>query len=834
MEVFKRYLILIFIAFLILSANKASAQYQSITNEGTDFWLAFTECYDLTTATYTLNISSRYATSGNVSIPGTGFSQNFTTVPNVVSKVSLPPNDATIIGSEYIAARGVHVTSTDPIVVYASTAHQYRSEASLVLPTPSLGTEYRAMSYYTENTNGLMQSEFIIVAAGDTVTVEINTTSNTEMGQPAFTPWTITLNPGEVYQVQAQADGDDLTGSIIRSVAPTEDVSFAVYSGHVWAWTFCFGNKDPLYEAVFPTTTWGKEYILLRTPNRAFDEFRALAHYDSTFLSVDNVVVDTLMAGEFYADSFSVATYVTADKRISVAVFTLSGSCDLYMDCDPSMVLYNSNEQMFLDTITFYTTDQYAIDSNYVHIVTRTVDTSTIDFNGVQVSLTENWNVFLWDSAYSYATFLVDTGSHTITTTECGFLAYVVGMSYAESYYYAAGVSLMDLTDTITFSNISTGLPIICVGDSIQFVSSTSGNPLSFSWHFGDGDSSDIPNPVHVYPDSGLFPIMLAIEYVCLIDTIFDTLSVILKPVVDIGLDTLICEVGGQIILDAGNPNMSYIWSTGATTQQITVTQTGTYWVIVDNSVCITGDTIMITIPIPPNPDIASSTNLICQYDDVIFTGTTDQPVLSWSWEFGDGNGSSTQNPSNAYQSGGNYTYQLIIEYDCHTDTLTGTLEVLTMPVVDLGPDTALCLPVPYGLDAGNSGMGYLWSTGEDNRTIEAPKTGTYSVKVNNQFCEGNDEVYVDIPLEAIIPNVISPNGDELNELFEIAGIDRCEIYNMKIFNRWGEIVFETDDPLNEFWDGKNTSGEEVNAGAYYYVLDNEQNPLKGVITVIR
>lgn len=153
---------------------------QNITNEGTDFWLAFPECHDLTTATYQVNISAQTAASGTVEIPGTGFSQNFTITPGQISRVVLPAADAVITQSEILLSRAIHVFSNAPVVVYANTYHQYRSEASLVLPNIALGDEYLITSYPSQVNTTLKQSEFIIVAAGDSVTVEITTTTNTE------------------------------------------------------------------------------------------------------------------------------------------------------------------------------------------------------------------------------------------------------------------------------------------------------------------------------------------------------------------------------------------------------------------------------------------------------------------------------------------------------------------------------------------------------------------------------------------------------------------------------------------------------------------------------
>jgi len=616
----------ILFSLLILYGISSGLYAQNLTNSGRDFWLAFTECHDLTTAVYQINISSPVATAGNVSIPGTGFSQNFTTTPGIVSKVTLPSADATIVTSELLESRAIHVVADDDVVVYANTYHLYRSEASLVLPTQSLGTEYRAMTYYSQQLGQFKESEFIIVAAGATVTVEITTTANTQGGNLTGVPWTVTINPNQIYQVQALTVADDLTGSLIRAVLPTPNTKFAVYSGNVWAQVSCVGNRDPLYEAVFPVNTWGKEYFILPTPNRSWNEFRVVAAEDTTVISVNKIVVDTLMAGEFYEDTTASVILVEGDKPIMVAMFVITGQCDGYTGSDPSMIVLNPNEQMYLDTITFYTIDEWQIDSNYVHIITRTPDTNTILFNGAPVP---NFNVILQDTNYSYATFKVDTGSHTVTTPMCGFLSYVIGMGFAESYAYAAGVLLADLTDTITFYNISAGGNIHCMGDLIQFESGTSGHPISFEWDFGDGDTSTLQDPVHVYTDTGTYIIDLIIEYLCNIDTLQDTILIRLRPFVDLGNDTLFCQ-GGLITLDAGNPGDLYVWSTGVSTRTIEVTETGTYWVTVSNGICLTFDSIHVEVVSTLDIDAGNDETILKCRKVQLFADSDDDVTYTW------------------------------------------------------------------------------------------------------------------------------------------------------------------------------------------------------------
>jgi gliding motility-associated-like protein len=81
---------------------------------------------------------------------------------------------------------------------------------------------------------------------------------------------------------------------------------------------------------------------------------------------------------------------------------------------------------------------------------------------------------------------------------------------------------------------------------------------------------------------------------------------------------------------------------------------------------------------------------------------------------------------------------------------------------------------------------------------------------------------------QILIPNVFTPNMDNKNDLFYF----NFDFLNIKIFNRWGNKMFETTDP-NNFWDGK-TNGEKVSDGTYFYVITTEKEIYKGLVQLLR
>lgn len=122
--------------------------------------------------------------------------------------------------------------------------------------------------------------------------------------------------------------------------------------------------------------------------------------------------------------------------------------------------------------------------------------------------------------------------------------------------------------------------------------------------------------------------------------------------------------------------------------------------------------------------------------------------AVEYLWDFGDGTPHSTQvNPTHTFILPGNYTVSCIA-IDSNTcfisDTAFLDIIVLAPPVVNLGTDTLMCGIDSLVLDAGNSGVSFLWSNNSLLQTLTVTTPGTYWVKVNNGYCLGNDTITVD------------------------------------------------------------------------------------------
>jgi gliding motility-associated-like protein len=115
----------------------------------------------------------------------------------------------------------------------------------------------------------------------------------------------------------------------------------------------------------------------------------------------------------------------------------------------------------------------------------------------------------------------------------------------------------------------------------------------------------------------------------------------------------------------------------------------------------------------------------------------------------------------------------------------------------------------------------FQWSTGENSQTITVNSPGVYTVTASNAYCEKSSSFTISpCTLSLFIPNSFTPNGDGLNDYFAISSlnINVLEEFNILIYNRWGQIVFESFDP-NFVWDGKCNYLKVLRSNTYSYVI---------------
>lgn len=291
-----------------------------------------------------------------------------------------------------------------------------------------------------------------------------------------------------------------------------------------------------------------------------------------------------------------------------------------------------------------------------------------------------------------------------------------------------------------------------------------------------------------------------------------DAIDVVFNPPpVDVLTDVTQC-VDQPITLDAGNWGASYLWSTGATTQQLVVPASGTYSVTVTTPFGCSG-TFSATATYAPMPlvELGPDTTL-CEGD--VLTLNAGNPGAAFTWS----NGAFTQYID--VLSSGTYLVQVDNGWCIASDALTATFNHAPSPLAAHEHYTCLDEEPHYVvIDAGNPGSDYAWSTGETSQVILAGAYGWYFVQVTTDLdCSGRDSTHVIeyCPPSIYVPNSFTPNGDGVNDVWGPAGRNIASL-ELTVFDRWGAPLFSTEDPANG-WDGT-AHGEEVMNGVYVWQM---------------
>ncbi|MCX6270952.1 MAG: gliding motility-associated C-terminal domain-containing protein [Bacteroidetes bacterium] len=200
----------------------------------------------------------------------------------------------------------------------------------------------------------------------------------------------------------------------------------------------------------------------------------------------------------------------------------------------------------------------------------------------------------------------------------------------------------------------------------------------------------------------------------------------------------------------------------------------------------------------------------LCRGQEILLSAASTGS--SWFWNDG------TTGPVNLVTHEGVYWVEATLGGCRVRDSIR--IGYLETPPVHLPSDTALCQGEEILLDVFTWDAGYRWSDNSFNSYFLVSEPGTYSVYVYNR-CGGNtDSVkvdYKDCHCEITVPNVFTPNDDGINDAF-VPLIDcRLEQYSMTVFNRWGAIVFQTEDP-GEVWDGT-VHQTRAAEGTYFWSL---------------
>ncbi len=487
----KPWLVFLFIAQLISYPLCA----QTPSTKGTEFWIGFIENLPLGgngSPEFSLLISADNNASGTISFPATGYTQNFSVQGGQCTQVNLPSAILYAQGSEIVDQKGMQVTSDNAISVVAQHHRAYFSEASTVLPLHELGDSYMIITYTDSLKLNSGLPEFVIVAAEDNTVVDITPSATTQWLRPAGTSFSVTLQKGQTYQVQAKGD---LTGSLIKT---RNGKRIAVYSGSTFTTVKCAATS-PLYDMAFPMRSWGSDYMLMPFTPGVGDLFRILAAEDDTKLYFNCGTPITLNKGEFYEKDIQQTEHLQSSKPVAVGQFKKGQFCSSQGDCSFQTVMpfsYRLRKALF----RAYDTQAYppGFTAFAVNIITKTADAGLLRLDNQPVSFSPIAN----NAAYSEAKVDIQLGSHELVS-DSGFYAFTSGFGDHDGYTYFFGYDGKRTENTAI-----KGPGSFCVNTAVNFSMQTSLAPASWQWSFGDNTTAGASVLVnHAYANAGSYPI---------------------------------------------------------------------------------------------------------------------------------------------------------------------------------------------------------------------------------------------------------------------------------------------------------------------------------------
>ena len=277
------------------------------------------------------------------------------------------------------------------------------------------------------------------------------------------------------------------------------------------------------------------------------------------------------------------------------------------------------------------------------------------------------------------------------------------------------------------------------------------------------------------------------------------------------------------------------------------------------NNGCIESYADTVHVYQTPHP-LITLPNPSCVNTPLQFLGNlvTPDPIdtVNWSWNFGDGQTSAVQNPNLTYSQANQYTVSLrtFVSFGC-SDTTSQLLTVNPSPVIK-GPreiTTPVGIPVTIPFTYSSNVASYTWSPASNlsctdcSNPAASPTFSTlyYVTVTDNNSCLSTDSILVKTICNGenyFIPNTFSPNNDGVNDVFYPRGSSLYNIQSMRVFNRWGQMVFERRNfPANtasQGWDGT-FNGHPAPSDAYVYIIEVICNnaqivTLKGDITLLR
>jgi gliding motility-associated-like protein len=404
---------------------------------------------------------------------------------------------------------------------------------------------------------------------------------------------------------------------------------------------------------------------------------------------------------------------------------------------------------------------------------------------------------------------------------------------------------------------------LICLNTSTGAIDLTmNGGTPGYTYLWSNGETTqDIDSLA-----SGDYTVTVTDNLGCIFNTTLTVEDPIDPMLVNPTVTNVTCYGGSDaeisLAISGGSPSYDIQWSTSDTLSVLDSLIAGNYSVLVTDALgCETPLSFTITEPAPIVAYFNPSATFGCSPLNVTFTNNSSGPYTNSLWNFGNAVSTTTQNGITTFTQPGCYNISLIVS---NAAGCADTMRMDSLVCVVSGPDASSASSTP-GIDyyTGqlvllNTSDGditdYLWTFGDGspNSTLENPihyypdqQAASYEVTLtivdtNGCIDTASYEFSLVELLNVYVPNSFTINGDNINDVFlpVFSNVDIMKSYQMEIFNRWGQLVWETD-VVSEGWNGRYKDNKDVQLGVYNWKIRYTDNlgvtrVLVGHVTTLR
>jgi gliding motility-associated-like protein len=412
----------------------------------------------------------------------------------------------------------------------------------------------------------------------------------------------------------------------------------------------------------------------------------------------------------------------------------------------------------------------------------------------------------------------------------------------------------------INISSTANGCtPLLVTFKGLLTVADTS--LLKWNWSFGNGSNSSLQNPaIEKYNIAGVYNANLTVTNSSgCISAVNKMVEAFIIPTVNAGVDTTICNLKGIVLQPFGADNYNWSPSTGlnctSCANPFAMPDSATHYIVKGTSIhgCFAYDTVLVKLKYPFKIKY-SKTDTICKGQNTkLFASGADR--FQWTPSAGL-NKTNIALPIAIPDTTTKYRVVGEDNWGCFADTGFVLVKVYPVPTVDAGGEKTMNVGQTLDLVpiVSNDVTDVLWSpTGAIFRypdpnsiTVKPNQQTVYTVEVKNRGgCMARDNVTVHVicnGTNVFIPNTFSPNGDGTNEVFYPRGTGLFKVKSLRLFNRWGEMIFEranfnANDPIYG-WNGT-YKGIKVDSDVFVYMIDiicdnNSVLTYKGNVALLR